>query len=165
VVVGLGVVGILVAALLARTGAVVLGSEPAPARRAAADAFGVRAIAPEEVPEAVAGGTGGRGADLVIEASGNPQALASSLGLLAHDGMVCDLDALRAALQAIVGRIAGRDLEEIRPPTAEAVTVEVLAYWTHQSLVPTLQQAGGDTLAVRVWESDSDFGGYAGPVA
>ena len=91
VVVGLGAVGILVAALLARAGAVVLGSEPEPARRAAAEAFGVRAIAPEDVPEAVAAGTGSRGADLMVEASGNPQALASSLGLLAHEGtaLVC----------------------------------------------------------------------------
>ena len=80
-------------------------------------------------------------------------------------GMVCDLDALRAALQAIVARIDGKDLEEIRPPEAEAVTVEVLARWAHQSLVLALRQAGGDTLAVRVWESPSDFGGYAGPVA
>ena len=80
-------------------------------------------------------------------------------------GMVCDLDALRAALQAIVGRVDGRDLEEIRPPAAEAVTVEVLARWAHQTLVPALRQAGGDTLAVRVWETGSDFGGYAGPVA
>jgi 6-pyruvoyltetrahydropterin/6-carboxytetrahydropterin synthase len=84
---------------------------------------------------------------------------------LDEHGMVCDLDALRAALQAIAGRIEGRDLEEIRPPTAEAVTVEVLANWVHRNLAPTLRQAGGDTLAVRVWESPSDFGGYAGPVA
>jgi 6-pyruvoyltetrahydropterin/6-carboxytetrahydropterin synthase len=80
-------------------------------------------------------------------------------------GMVCDLDALRAALGAIVDRIDGRDLEEIRPPEAEAVTVEVLARWAHGELVPALRQAGGDTLKVRVWESDADFGGYAGPVA
>ncbi|HEX8134958.1 MAG TPA: 6-carboxytetrahydropterin synthase [Actinomycetes bacterium] len=85
-------------------------------------------------------------------------------GLDEH-GMVCDLDALRAALQAIAARIDGKDLEEIRPPTAESVTVEVLARWTHESLVPTLRQAGGDTLAVRVYETDSDFGGYAGPVS
>jgi 6-pyruvoyltetrahydropterin/6-carboxytetrahydropterin synthase len=84
---------------------------------------------------------------------------------LDEHGMVCNLDALRAALQAIVARIEGKDLEEIRPPAAEAVTVEVLARWAHQSLVPVLRQAGGDMLAVRVWESDSDFGGYAGPVA
>jgi 6-pyruvoyl-tetrahydropterin synthase len=79
-------------------------------------------------------------------------------------GMVCDLDALRAALQAIVARIEGKDLEEIRPPAAAAVTVEVLARWAHQNLASLLRQAGGDTLAVRVWESASDFGGYAGPV-
>jgi 2-desacetyl-2-hydroxyethyl bacteriochlorophyllide A dehydrogenase len=91
VVVGLGAVGILVAALLARTGAVVLGVEPEPARRAAAAAFGVGAVAPGEAQEVVAARTGGRGADLVVEASGNPGALASALGLLAHEGtaLVC----------------------------------------------------------------------------
>ena len=91
VVVGLGAVGILVAALLTRTGAVVLGSEPDPARRAAAGAFGVRALDPDDVSEAVAAETSGRGTDLVVEASGNPGALASSLGLLAHEGtaLVC----------------------------------------------------------------------------
>jgi 2-desacetyl-2-hydroxyethyl bacteriochlorophyllide A dehydrogenase len=91
VVAGLGAVGILVAALLGRTGAVVLGSEPEPARRAAAAAFGVRAVDPAATPEVVAAGTGGRGADLVVEASGNPQALAAALSLLAHEGtaLVC----------------------------------------------------------------------------
>jgi 2-desacetyl-2-hydroxyethyl bacteriochlorophyllide A dehydrogenase len=88
VVVGLGAVGVLVAALLARTGAVVLGSEPEPARRAAAQAFGVRAVGPDEVAAAVAAQTGGRGADLVVESSGSPRALAASLGLLAHEGTV-----------------------------------------------------------------------------
>jgi len=83
---------------------------------------------------------------------------------LDEHGMVCDLDALRAALRAMTARIDGKDLEEIRPPEAEAVTVEVLAQWAHQNLVPTLRRAGGETLAVRVWESPSDFGGYAGPV-
>jgi threonine dehydrogenase-like Zn-dependent dehydrogenase len=80
-----------VAALLARTGAVVLGSEPEPARRAAAGAFGVRAVDPAGVEEAVVAATGGRGADLVVEASGNPGALAASLGLLGHEGtaLVC----------------------------------------------------------------------------
>jgi 2-desacetyl-2-hydroxyethyl bacteriochlorophyllide A dehydrogenase len=91
VVAGLGPVGILVAALLHRAGAVVLGSEPEPARRAAAQAFGVRAVDPDDVAAAVAADTGGRGADLVVEASGNPRALAASLGLLAHEGtaLVC----------------------------------------------------------------------------
>jgi 2-desacetyl-2-hydroxyethyl bacteriochlorophyllide A dehydrogenase len=91
VVAGLGAVGILVAALLGRTGAVVLGSEPEPARRAAAAAFGARAVTPDAAAEVVAAETSGRGADLVVEASGNPQALAAALSLLAHEGtaLVC----------------------------------------------------------------------------
>jgi 2-desacetyl-2-hydroxyethyl bacteriochlorophyllide A dehydrogenase len=91
VVVGLGAVGILVAALLHRAGAVVIGSEPEPARRAAAGAFGVQAVDPDDLEEAVAARSGGRGADLVVEASGSPRALASSLPLLAHEGtaLVC----------------------------------------------------------------------------
>src|SRR5215475_12216939 len=38
-------------------------------------------------------------------------------------GMVCDLDVLEAALTELTGRIDGRNLEEIRPAEAEAVTV------------------------------------------
>jgi 2-desacetyl-2-hydroxyethyl bacteriochlorophyllide A dehydrogenase len=99
VVVGLGAVGILVAALLDRAGAVVLGSEPEPARRTVAAALGVRALAPEELAEAVAAGTRGRGADLVVEASGNPDGLAWSLPLLAHEGtaLVCSWYGTRPA--------------------------------------------------------------------
>ena len=85
-------------------------------------------------------------------------------GELDEHGMVCDLDVLRSAMQAMAARIEGRDLEEIRPPQAEAVTVEVLARWAHQQLGAALRQSGAETLAVRVWESALDFGGYAGPV-
>jgi 6-pyruvoyltetrahydropterin/6-carboxytetrahydropterin synthase len=84
---------------------------------------------------------------------------------LDEHAMVCDLDVLRSTMRAMAARIEGKDLEEIRPPQAEAVTVEILARWAHQRLIPALRQAGADTLAVRVWESPSEFGGYAGPVA
>jgi 6-pyruvoyltetrahydropterin/6-carboxytetrahydropterin synthase len=36
-------------------------------------------------------------------------------------GMVCDLDVLEAALAELTSRVEGRNLEEIRPPGAEAV--------------------------------------------
>ena len=85
-------------------------------------------------------------------------------GELDEHGMVCDLDALRAALRAIVARIDGKDLEEIRPPAAEAVTVEVLARWAHGELRAALRPSGAETLSVRVWETPADFGGYAGPL-
>lgn len=99
VVVGLGAVGILVAALLARTGAQVLGSDPLPPRRAAAGAFAVEAVPPEDLAGAVAGRTGGRGADLAVEASGNPDALGPVLRLLAHEGvaLVCSWYGTRPA--------------------------------------------------------------------
>jgi 6-pyruvoyltetrahydropterin/6-carboxytetrahydropterin synthase len=75
-------------------------------------------------------------------------------------GMVCDLDLLEAALIELTGRIDGGNLEEIRPAEAEAVTVEVFARWVHDSLSPAVAAGGGDTLAVRVWETPVAFGGY-----
>ena len=75
-------------------------------------------------------------------------------------GMVCDLDALDAALTELTSQIEGRNLEEIRPAGTEAVTVEVFARWVHDSLSPTVAGAGGETLAVRVWETPVAFGGY-----
>src|SRR5579872_7435873 len=75
-------------------------------------------------------------------------------------GMVCDLDVLDAALTELTSRIADRNLEVIRPPEAEAVTVEVFARWVHDTLSPKVATAGGETLAVRVWESPVAFGGY-----
>src|SRR6201997_2680692 len=75
-------------------------------------------------------------------------------------GMVCDLDVLEAALTELTSRVEGRNLEEIRPAGAEAVTVEVFARWVYDSLRPTVAAAGGEALAVRVWETPIAFGGY-----
>ena len=75
-------------------------------------------------------------------------------------GMVCDLDIVEAALQAAVGALQGKDLDSIRPAEAEAVTVEILARWFHERLADAILAAGGEALAVRVWESPTAFGGY-----
>lgn len=80
-------------------------------------------------------------------------------------GMVVDLDVLDAALRDIAARVDGEDLEVIRPDDAEAVTVEVFARWAHAALSEAVRVAGGEHLRVRVWESDTAFGGYAGPLA
>jgi 6-pyruvoyltetrahydropterin/6-carboxytetrahydropterin synthase len=77
-------------------------------------------------------------------------------------GMVCDLDMLEAALTRTTGRIDGRNLEEIRPAGAAAVTVEILAHWVHNTLAPVIASEGS-TLAVRAWESPAAFGGYCAP--
>jgi 6-pyruvoyltetrahydropterin/6-carboxytetrahydropterin synthase len=75
-------------------------------------------------------------------------------------GMVIDLDVVDAALREAVAAIEGKDLDSIRPPDAEAVTVEILAQWFHARLADAISAAGGEALAVRVWESPTAFGGY-----
>jgi 6-pyruvoyltetrahydropterin/6-carboxytetrahydropterin synthase len=40
------------------------------------------------------------------------------------------------------------------------VTVEIFARWLHGQLAAALGRLPGVTLAVRVWESSTAFGGY-----
>jgi 6-pyruvoyl-tetrahydropterin synthase len=85
---------------------------------------------------------------------------------LDEQAMVCDLDLLEAALSDLTARVEDKDLEDaIQPPGAGAITVEVFARWTHETLASAVRQAGGETLAVRVWESPVAFGGYRTAVA
>ncbi len=86
-VVGLGPVGILTAVLLMRSGATVIGSDPKPWRRDTAEMCGLEAVDPEALGEAVRTATRGRGADVIVEATGNPEALGESLGLLSTEGV------------------------------------------------------------------------------
>jgi 2-desacetyl-2-hydroxyethyl bacteriochlorophyllide A dehydrogenase len=86
-VVGLGPVGTLTALLLMRAGAIVLASDPKPWRREAAQACGLEAMEPEGLRDAVQAATRGRGADVIVEATGNPEALGDSLGLLSTEGV------------------------------------------------------------------------------
>jgi 6-pyruvoyltetrahydropterin/6-carboxytetrahydropterin synthase len=79
-------------------------------------------------------------------------------------GMVVDLDLLDRALRDAAAQVDGADLERIRPAGAEAVTVEVFARWVHGQLAAGLGDLAGVTLAVRVWESATAFGGYTAPL-
>ena len=78
-------------------------------------------------------------------------------------GMVCDLDVLERAMLDTVNIVEGKDLEMIRPPEQEAVTVEVLARWSHAEIVSRLESGAIEMLSVRVWESSVAFGGYSAP--
>jgi 6-pyruvoyltetrahydropterin/6-carboxytetrahydropterin synthase len=80
-------------------------------------------------------------------------------------GTVCDLDVVEAALREAVAELEGKNLDSIRPPEAEAVTVEILARWFHARLRDAIRAAGGEELAIRVWESPTAFGGYRGRVS
>jgi 2-desacetyl-2-hydroxyethyl bacteriochlorophyllide A dehydrogenase len=86
VVFGLGAVGLLVAVLLQRGGARVMGVEPQPWRRTAASGLGVEAVSPDEVAAALSARGVRAGVPLLVEVSGNPAVLASALPLLAHEG-------------------------------------------------------------------------------
>ena len=79
-------------------------------------------------------------------------------------GMVVDLDLLDRALRNAAAQIENADLERIRPADADAVTVEVFARWLHGELADALGRLPGGTLAVRVWESTTAFGGYTAPL-
>jgi 2-desacetyl-2-hydroxyethyl bacteriochlorophyllide A dehydrogenase len=74
---GLGVVGILAAALLRRRGLEVIGVEPVAARRDAAAALGIPTVEPGDVP---------RDLSTVVECSGSRDVLAQSLDLLGQEG-------------------------------------------------------------------------------
>jgi threonine dehydrogenase-like Zn-dependent dehydrogenase len=78
IVLGAGVLGLLTGLLLQRSGWRPLIAEPLQWRRAVASSLGVTTAAPEElVKEEV---------PLVIDASGNPDAPAVALDMLAHEG-------------------------------------------------------------------------------
>jgi len=78
VVLGAGVLGLLTGLLLQRAGWRPVVAEPLPWRRAVASSLGVTAVAPEELAKDEV--------PLVIDASGNPDAPAMALNMLAHEG-------------------------------------------------------------------------------
>lgn len=85
---------------------------------------------------------------------------------LDDQGMVCDLDVLRASLSTATARVSDQNLEIIQPEDADAVTVEIFARWLHEQLRDALGESSGDTtLSVRVWETPEAFGGYAAAIA
>jgi 6-pyruvoyltetrahydropterin/6-carboxytetrahydropterin synthase len=85
--------------------------------------------------------------------------------ILDGQGMVCDLDLLEGALNDLAARIEGKDLEDaIQPPEGQGVTVEAFARWAYETLADVVRQAGGEALALRVWESPTAFGGYRAAV-
>jgi len=91
VVFGQGIVGLLIAQLLKRAGAGrVLAVEPLPRRRAAALSVGVdEALPPSaDLPARIRAATGGRGADIAIEASGTGVALQTAIDSVAVEGTV-----------------------------------------------------------------------------
>lgn len=91
VVFGLGVPGQIVAQAARASGATVVGVDPVASRRALAEALGAdRTLDPATQPvhEVIKGETGGRGADICIEVSGAPPALAEAMRTVAYASRV-----------------------------------------------------------------------------
>jgi len=89
VVLGAGPVGLAVVAGAVNLGATVIVSDPNESRLEAALALGAaRAVAPEHLDSAIEELAGGRGADAVIEVTGNPVAMARALEIAAFQGRV-----------------------------------------------------------------------------
>lgn len=88
VVLGCGMLGLTAVAYARHLGlATVIACDPDPRRRSSATGFGADAVAaPDELARLVADRTGGEGADVVLEVSGHPAAVAQSISLLGIGG-------------------------------------------------------------------------------
>ena len=77
-------------------------------------------------------------------------------------GMVVDLDVLEAAVDDVVRRVKGVNLDDVVVPRdTESVTVEALASFVHGEVGAAISGSGVEELHVRAWETDDAFGGYA----
>ncbi len=86
VVFGLGAVGALTGLVLQRAGARVVAVEPRHWRRALLGELGLETVAPDGLAEALSPDGGPPTVPLIVEASGNPDALRDALLFLAHEG-------------------------------------------------------------------------------
>jgi threonine dehydrogenase-like Zn-dependent dehydrogenase len=123
IVLGAGVLGLLTALLLQRSGQRPLLAEPQAWRRAIASSLGITAAAPEELAkEAV---------PLVIDASGNPDAPALALNMLAHEGtlLVASWFGTKPVVLPLGGAFHRRRLI-IRSTQVSTVPAGLSATWT-----------------------------------
>lgn len=112
VVLGAGPIGLAVTAAARALGARVLVIEPSAHRRDAALSLGATRVAdPDEADAVLADLSGGRGADVVIEASGRPEVMARALELAAFRGRIghIGIDVGRSA-PAPLGLIQSKEL-------------------------------------------------------
>ncbi len=123
IVLGAGVLGLLTALLLQRSGQRPLLAEPQAWRRALARSLGVTAAAPEELAK--------EEVPLVIDASGNPDAPAMALDRLAHEGtlLVASWFGTKPVVLPLGGAFHRRRLT-IRSTQVSTVPARLSARWT-----------------------------------
>jgi threonine dehydrogenase-like Zn-dependent dehydrogenase len=123
IVLGAGVLGLLTALLLQRSGRQPLCAEPQPWRRELAGRLGVTAAPPGELA--------GQEVPLVIDASGNPDAPAAALGMLAHEGtlLVASWFGTKPVTLPLGGAFHRRRLT-IRSTQVSTIPARLSAGWT-----------------------------------
>ena len=133
VVLGLGPVGILTAALLDRAGAEVVGVDPREDRREAAILFGIPAVNVSEIGAVVERLTSGAGVPLVVDATGHPPALARGLELLRHEGevLVCSWYGTKD-VSLPLGREFHRRRLQIRSTQVSTIPTHLAGKWDVQ---------------------------------
>lgn len=122
-VLGAGVVGLLTALLLQRSGQRPLCVEPDGLRRDLASSLGVTTVAPDEV--------GNEKVPLVIDASGNTEAPAQALDWLAHEGTLLVASWFgRKSVRLPLGGAFHRRRLTIRSTQVSTVAASMSATWT-----------------------------------
>jgi threonine dehydrogenase-like Zn-dependent dehydrogenase len=123
IVLGAGVLGLLTGLLLQRAGQRPLLAEPQAWRRAVATGLGITAVAPGEL--------GNQEVPLVIDASGNPDAPAMALNMLAHEGtlLVASWFGTKPVVLPLGGAFHRRRLI-IRSTQVSTVPARLSATWT-----------------------------------
>jgi 2-desacetyl-2-hydroxyethyl bacteriochlorophyllide A dehydrogenase len=165
VVCGLGAVGILTALMLERAGARVLAVEPQAWRREAATRAGIEAVTPDALPD-VLGSDGVRHVPLVVEVSGNPDALRSALGWLAHEGvaLVASWYGAKEVSLPLGGDFHRRRLT-IRSTQVSTIPARLTDRWTparrRAAVVDLLTELPLDTLTTHTFPFDRAADAYA----
>ena len=136
VVLGAGPIGLAVTAAASALGAVTIVVEPSAERRDAALRLGARhAVHPDDIVEFLSEQTGGRGADVVVEASGRPAVMAQALELAAFRGRVAyiGIDVGREA-PAKLGLIQSKELKITGSVGSPGVWPETLRFLAHTGI-------------------------------
>jgi 2-desacetyl-2-hydroxyethyl bacteriochlorophyllide A dehydrogenase len=123
IVLGAGVLGLLTALLLQRSGQRPVCAEPQAWRRDLAASLGITAAAPGELA--------GEEVPLVIDASGNPEAPGVALDMLAHEGtlLVASWFGTKAVVLPLGGAFHRRRLT-IRSTQVSTIPARLSARWT-----------------------------------
>jgi NADPH:quinone reductase-like Zn-dependent oxidoreductase len=123
IVLGAGVLGLLTALLLQRSGRRPLCAEPQPWRRELAGRLGVTAVPPGELAS--------QEVPLVIDASGSPDAPATALSMLAHEGtlLVASWFGTKPVTLPLGGAFHRRRLT-IRSTQVSTIPARLSARWT-----------------------------------